>query len=100
MIGWSLQQNIRDRIQTFILVIILSWKKMLSPKPAEVYSTIFSTCCWDGSKAYVSVYLNVSVTCYTHIKKTLDSVCTADNLNQNLSKYIPVPEEVIPIFDS
>ena len=50
MIGWSIQQNIRDRIQTFILVIILSWKKMLSPKPAEVYHSIFSTCCWDASK--------------------------------------------------
>ena len=69
MIGWSLQQNIRDRIQTFILMIILSWTKILSPKPGEVYSSIFSTCCWDGSKAYISVYLNVSVTCYTHIKE-------------------------------
>ena len=69
MIGWSLQQNIRDRIQTFILVIILSWKNMLAPKPAEVYYTIFSTCCWDGIKAYISVYLNFSVTCYTHIKE-------------------------------
>ena len=52
MIGWSIQQNIRDRIQTFILVIILSWKKMLSPKPGEVYYGIFSTCCWDASKEY------------------------------------------------
>ena len=69
MIGWSLQENIRDRIQTFILMIIVSWKKILSPKPEEVYSSIFSTCCWDGSKAYISVYLNVSVTCYTHIKE-------------------------------
>ena len=55
MIGWSIQQNIRDRIQTFILVIILSWKKMLSTKLAEVYYSIFSTCCWDASKAYISV---------------------------------------------
>ena len=69
MISWSLQQNIRDRIQTFILMMILSWTIILSPKPGEVYSSIFSTCCWDGSKAYISVYLNVSVTCYTHIKE-------------------------------